>query len=94
MSKHDLTFSSPTQIYWTCAALLGGRTIGHDDEIAEVMGWRLAAIVWKLKRSYGWPIETEYTGPENHARYKLALGCDRAALRFPPSARRLAEGVA
>lgn len=91
---HDMTFSSPTQVFWTCAALLGGRTIGHDDEIAEVQGWRLAAIVWKLKHRYGWPILTEYTGPENRAAYKLQPGCDRSRLRFPPSARNLAEGPA
>ncbi|OWJ76173.1 hypothetical protein [Haematobacter genomosp. 1] len=94
MTNHDMTFSSPTQVYWTCAALLGGRAIGHGDEIAEVNGWRLAAIVWRLKHYYGWPIDTDYIGPENHARYKLAVGCDRSKLRLPPSARRLAEGAA
>ncbi|MEI4471501.1 hypothetical protein [Frigidibacter sp. MR17.24] len=86
---HDLTFSSPTQIAWACRALLTGRTIGHNDEIAEVDGHRLAAIVHRLKSKYGWPIDTTYTGRENAAQYKLRPGCDRAALRFPPSAKHL-----
>lgn len=94
MTHHDMTYSSPSQVYWTCCALLSGRTIGHHDEIAEVQGWRLAAIVWRLRHRYGWPIEAVYTGPENRAEYKLALGTDTAKLQFPPSARRLAEGGA
>lgn len=94
MCNHYGFNSSPTQVEWTCRALLSGRTIGHDDEITEAKGWRLAAIVWRLKHRYGWPIQTEYTGPENHARYKLAVGCNRANLRFPRSARGLAQGGA
>lgn len=92
MSKHHGFYSGPTQIAWACDALLSGRTIGHDDEIGEVNGWRLAAIVWRLKNAYGWPVDTIYTGPENHARYKLALDCNRSNLRFPPSARHLGKG--
>ncbi|GAB1381280.1 hypothetical protein [Pararhodobacter aggregans] len=87
-------YSSPTQVEWTCRALLSGRTIGHEDEIAEVQGHRLAAIIHRLKRNYGWPIDTAYIGPENRAAYKLALGCDRSRLRFPRSARHLSEGGA
>jgi hypothetical protein len=75
-----------TKIAWACRALLSGRSIGQGDEIAEAAGWRLAAIAWRLKAQYGWPILTEYT-PENHARYKLARNCDRSKLTLPPSAR-------
>lgn len=92
MTHHNGFYSSPSQVHWTCRALLSGRSIGHDDEIAEAKGWRLSAIVHRLKHRYGWPILTEYTGPENHARYKLQPGCDRARLRFPRSAKALAEG--
>ncbi|WP_227751618.1 hypothetical protein [Tabrizicola oligotrophica] len=88
---HDLTFSDPSQVSWACEALLSGRTIGHSDEIIEAQGWRLAAIVHRLKHRYGWPISTEYVGPENRACYKLQPGADRAALRFPPSAKGLAD---
>lgn len=84
MANHDLTYSSPTQVAGTCRALLSGRTIGYGDEIAEVQGWRLVAIVWRLKRRYGWPIDTIYTDPENRAEYKLQRGTDRAHLAFPP----------
>ena len=93
MQNHNGFYSSDTQVEWACRALLSGRSIGHIDEIAEARGWRLSAIVWRLKHKYGWPILTEYTGQENHARYKLAVGCDRAKLRFPPSAKGLAGGA-
>ncbi len=59
------------------AALLSGRTVGHNDEIAEAQGWRLAAIIWRLKKRYGRPISTEYVGPENRASYKLQPSADR-----------------
>lgn len=94
MSKHAGFYSSATQVEWTCRALLSGRTIGHREEITEAKGWRLSAIVWRLKHRYGWPILTQYTGPENHAEYKLEQGIDRSRLRYPPSARHLSEGGA
>lgn len=87
-------YSGNSQIKWACAGLLSGRTLGHNDEIAEAQGWRLAAIVWRLKNKYGWPITTEYVGPENRACYKLEPGTDRASLAFPPSARALARSAA
>lgn len=93
MTEHGF-YSSDTQVSWACAALLSGRTIGHDDEITEAKGWRLAAIVWRLKHRYGWPIWTEYVGPENRASYKLQPGIDRAALKLPPSARALMKAGA
>lgn len=86
-------YSSDSQIKWACAGLLSGRTLAHNDEIAEAQGWRLAAIVWRLKNVYGWPITTEYVGPENRACYKLSPGTDRAKLIFPPSARDLGKEV-
>ena len=45
MIQHHGFYSGPTQVAWACRVLLSGRTIGHDDEIAEAKGWRLAAIV-------------------------------------------------
>jgi len=82
-------YSGETQVFWTCKALLDGRTISHRTEIREVRGWRLGAIVHRLRRDYAWPIEVEYRGPENVAHYKLRPGTDRAKLRFPRSARAL-----
>jgi len=84
-------YVSDTRIAWACRALLSGRSIGQGDEIAEAAGWRLAAIAWRLRAQYGWPILTEYTAPENHARYRLAPYCDRSKLTFPASARGLAK---
>lgn len=93
MAHHGF-YSSATQVEWACRALLSGRTIGHGDEISEAQGWRLAAIIHRLKRRYDWPIQTVYAGPENHAQYKLEPGCDRSRLRFPRSARHLSAGGA
>lgn len=84
-------YSNPTQVFWTCKALIDGRVINHRTEIREAKGWRLGAIVHRLKTDYGWPILAEYRGPENIAHYRLAPGTDPARLRYPPSARRLAE---
>ena len=88
-------YSGQSQVAWVCNALLNGRTINHRMEIREVRGWRLGAIIHRLKRHYGWPIETEYRGPENIAHYCLKPGTDSASLRFPKTARHLvAEGGA
>lgn len=87
-------YSNHTQVYWTCKALLNGCTISHRTEIREVRGWRLGAIVHRLKSEYGWPILTEYRGPENVAYYSMQPGIDRAALRFPKSAQCLGNGEA
>ncbi|MCW3781383.1 hypothetical protein [Defluviimonas salinarum] len=87
-------YSRPSQVYWACKALLDGRTISHRTEIREVRGWRLGAIIFRLKKRYGWPIEAEYRGSENVAHYFLKAGTDPHSLRYPPSARALspAEG--
>ncbi|QIE54967.1 hypothetical protein G5B40_05575 [Pikeienuella piscinae] len=94
MTKSERWFSSPTQIYWACKALIEGRTLTHKTEIREAKGWRLAAITEKLRKRYGWPILTEYRGPENVAHYRLKPGADISRLRYPPSAASLAEGGA
>jgi hypothetical protein len=79
-------YSGRTQIHWTCKALIEGRTISHKTEIREVRGWRLGAIIHRLKTEYHWPIEVDYRGPENVAHYRLSKRADKARLRFPPSA--------
>lgn len=91
MAHSDRWYSSPTQIYWTCKALISGRKLSTKTEIREVNGWRLAAITEKLRKQYGWPIITEYRGPDNIAHYRLVPGTDVSRLRFPPSAKHLAD---
>lgn len=87
-------YSCDTQVSWACAALLSGRAIGHNAEIADARGWRSAAIVWRLMSKYSWPITTEDVGPENRACYRLVPGTDWAKLTLPLSARSLLKGVA
>lgn len=87
-------YSGQSQVFWTCKALLEGRTISHKTEIREVRGWRLGAIIHRLRHHYGWPIHAEYRGPENIAHYSLKAGTDRNKLRFPRSARALGQGGA
>ncbi|UTS79398.1 hypothetical protein [Phaeobacter piscinae] len=87
MTKH--WHSNKTQIYWTCKALAQGRTINHMDEIGEVQGWRLGAIIHILRHQHKWPIETEYRGPERIAHYHLPSACDWRGLSFPRSAKGL-----
>lgn len=88
-------YSSNTQVFWTCKALLDERTISHKTEIREVRGWRLGAIIHRLKHEFNWPIIVEYRGPENVAYYSLKPGFNRAELQFPRSAKTLADdGVA
>jgi hypothetical protein len=89
--NHDRMYSSTTQVFWTCDALLKGRVISHKTEIREVRGWRLGAIVHTLKHKYKWPILVEYRGPENVAYYSLASNTDRTRLKFPRSAKSLGE---
>ncbi len=88
--KTERYYSSLTQRHWVCASLITGRTLNTRDEIHEVKGWRLAAVIHVLKDEYGWPIESEYRGRDNIKHYWLAPGTDRTKLRFPPSARALA----
>lgn len=83
--------SNRTQIYWTCKALVQGRTINHMDEIGEAQGWRLGAIIHNLRRKHHWPIQTDYRGPERIAHYRLPGRCDWRALDFPRSAKGLRQ---
>ena len=89
MTQSNNWYLNQSQVAWTCAALLSGRKISHRAEIREARGWRLGAIIHRLRRHYGWPIATEYRGPENVAFYSLPPDCDRSNLRFPRSARHL-----
>jgi hypothetical protein len=92
MTTQDRWFSGETQVYWTCKALIDGRTISHKTEIREVKGWRLGAIIHVLKSRYHWPIVVEYQGSEkNVAHYRLAPGTDPARLTYPASAKGLSE---
>ena len=86
MANHR--YSNKSQIYWMCRALTQGRTINHMDEIGEVRGWRLGAIIHNLRRNYDWPIHTEYKVPERIAHYSLKVGEDWRGLAFPRSARK------
>lgn len=90
----DRWYSNPTQIYFTCRELALGRTLNHMDVIGHTRGWRLGAIVHRLKTEYGWPIRTEFRGPEHIGHYSLAPGFDPMTLSLPPSAERLAGGAA
>ena len=94
MKQSDKWFSNPTQVYWTCKALIDGRTINHRTEIREVHGWRLGAIVHRLRHEFGWPILTEYWGKQTIAYYRLKPGTDLTKLRLPRSAKRLSEELA
>lgn len=84
---NDLWYSNRTQVYWTCRALVKGRTISTLDEIGEVRGWRLGAIVHTLRSQYGWPIVTDYRGPERIGHYTLPQNCNVLMLDYPRSAK-------
>lgn len=88
----DQFYSGSTQVFWTCKALLDGRIISHVTEIREVRGWRLGAIIHRLKTDYDWPIIATYRKPDNVAFYSLKKEADRSKLRFPPSAKALGDG--
>ncbi|MDD9731665.1 hypothetical protein PVW46_17310 [Mameliella sp. AT18] len=87
----ELWYSNPTQIYFACRALALGQTLNHMDVIRGVKGWRLSAIVETLRNRYGWPIETEYRGPERIGHYHLSKSCDPLRLAYPPSVRHLLQ---
>lgn len=87
----DQFYSGQTQVFWVCEALLDGRTISQETEIREVRGWRLGAIIHRLKADYAWPICAAYRHPDNVAFYSLSPDTDRATLRFPASATALGK---
>lgn len=83
----DNWYSNRTQVFWTCLALARGRTINHMDEIGEVKGWRLGAIIHNLRKRYKWPILTNYVGPERIAHYRLKADINPLLLAYPRSAK-------
>ena len=85
-------YAKPTSVYWTCKALTEGRTISQLTQIQNVKGWRLGAIIHRLRWEYGWPIKTEYSSPGQISLYSLAPDTDRSKLRFPKSAEALGAG--
>ncbi|WP_299872679.1 hypothetical protein [uncultured Sulfitobacter sp.] len=86
------SYSKPTSVYWTCKALTEGQTISQLTQIQNVKGWRLPAVIHRLKAEYHWPICTEYRQPDGVAFYSLSPDVDRATLRFPKSAEALGHG--
>lgn len=94
MTKSERWYSNLTQVAHACDALKRGRVLSHKTTIREVKGWRLGAIIHRLKSAYGWPIITELRGPENVAHYRLAPGTDVSSLRLPPSAQARADDLA
>ena len=91
MAQSDNFYSKKTSVFWTCKALKEGRTITHQDEMAEISAWRLGAIIHRLKKEFNWPISVEYRGPENVAHYSLTPATDCTKLRFPRSAQELGQ---
>ena len=91
MSKHWP--SNHSQVYWTCMALAQSSAINHMDEIGEVKGWRLGAIIHSLRSKYNWPIGTEFRGPERIAHYSLVKGTDWRGLEFPRSAKAVRQSL-
>ncbi len=77
-------YSGKTQIFWACSELISGREISQANEIAEVRGWRLGAIIHRLRKHYDWPIEVRYD-KRRIAYYRLADGTDISILKMPPS---------
>ena len=93
MANRNNWFSGQTQVFWTCKALIEGRTISHRTEIREVRGWRLGAIIHRLRTEFSWPIHVEYRGADCIAYYSLVAGTDIGALKYPPSAQSLKGGL-
>lgn len=91
MTNNQRWYSNPTQIYWVCSNLIAGRTLTHKTEIREADGWRLAAVIHKLKREYEWPIQDRYSGKDNLKHYWLDPKADPMALDLPPSAKALKD---
>lgn len=77
-------YSSETQIRWACLQLIQGREISHATEIAEVKGWRLAAIVHQLIHKYKWPIQKR-GGLNGIVYYRLGDSVETEKLRKPRS---------
>ena len=80
-------YSNQTQIQWACRELLHGKSISHASEFVAVTGWRLAAIIHRLRRDYGWPILMEPEMPQRIGWYFLdpAKKHRWPTLKKPPS---------
>lgn len=91
MAQSNNFYSKPTSVFCACQALVQGRTITQQHEMAEIGAWRLGAIIHRLKREFGWPIDVDYRGSEKIAHYSLDREADRSALRLPRSAQALGE---
>ncbi|NCC03386.1 MAG: hypothetical protein EOM37_04980 [Proteobacteria bacterium] len=77
-------YSHESQIRWACLQLIRGREISHKDEIGEVRGWRLSAIIHNLRKRYHWPISTRYDA-NRVGYYRLGTGVDADGLKKPRS---------
>ena len=77
-------YSGDSQIKWACIMLIRGKEISHADEIEEANGWRLAAIIHKLRYTYNWPIATRYDD-NKIAYYRLGKEVDTERLKKPRS---------
>jgi hypothetical protein len=82
MSNH--WYSHDSQIRWACLQLIRGREISHKDEIGEVRGWRLSAIIYNLRHRYHWPIATRYDA-NRIGHYRLGAGVVADGLKKPRS---------
>ncbi len=87
----DKFYSKHTSVHMACKLLLDGQTISQITLMRSGHGWRLGAIIHRLKTEYGWPIHTIYSTPDNVAFYSIKADIDRTALRLPPSASALGK---
>lgn len=86
-------YSKPTSVYMACKLLLEGQAISQITLMRSGHGWRLGAIIHRLKTEYAWPIHTTYSSPDHVAFYSLKADVDLTALCFPPSAKALGKLV-
>ena len=89
----DRWYSNESQIRWACLELIKGREISHADEIAEARGWRLSAIIYRLRHHYKWPITTRYDD-NRIGHYRLSGDVDCEALKKPRSFHEKEKGAA
>ncbi|HDY96308.1 hypothetical protein LCGC14_0153770 [marine sediment metagenome] len=78
-------YSHDKQVHWSCKTLVDQCETSHSPEIKEVSGWRLGAIIQRLKPDYGWPIKTRYHSSWNVAIASPPVETDRTDQCFPPS---------
>ena len=78
-------FSERTSTQWACDALLAGRKISTQIQIQERRGWRLGAIVHRLRDEFAWPI-LDKRGAGRVKTYWLDPDADLTKLNMPRSA--------